>query len=213
MMLTLVPGTEHTVETEVKHSRFIASLARIDGTEAAQSFLASQKSSYPDARHHCSAFVIGYDANSRVERSTDDGEPGGTAGVPMLQVLKSRDLVDVIVVVTRYFGGVKLGAGGLVRAYSGAVSAALDSAELVVRKERVLRTLGIRHSEAGRVEAELRARGVSVLGTTYGSKAVMTLATDDADDLESIVASVTSGAGQMEPAGTMWVDTPCAPFR
>ncbi|WNF40327.1 YigZ family protein [Rhodococcus sp. SG20037] len=207
MPFTLVPGADHVVETEVKHSRFIAALHRVDDAEAATEFVAEQKSLYPDARHHCSAFVIGYEANSRVERAHDDGEPGGTAGVPMLQVLKSRDLVDVIVVVTRYFGGIKLGAGGLVRAYSGAVSVALDSAELVARERKVLRTLAIRHSEAGRVEAELRARGVSVLGTTYGSKAVMTLAAGDADDLDSIVASITSGAGQLEPAGSMWVDT------
>ena len=136
MPFTLAPGADHVVETEVKHSRFIAALHRVDDAEAATEFVAEQKSLYPDARHHCSAFVIGYEANSRVERAHDDGEPGGTAGVPMLQALKSRDLVDVIVVVTRYFGGIKLGAGGLVRAYSGAVSVALDSAELVAREQK-----------------------------------------------------------------------------
>lgn len=206
MPFTLAPGVDHTVETEVKHSKFIASLRRIDDVDAAQQFLGEQKSLYPDARHHCSAYVLGYDANSRMERANDDGEPGGTAGVPMLQVLKARDLVDVIVVVTRYFGGIKLGAGGLVRAYSGAVSVAVDSARLVGRERRMLFTLAIRHGEAGRVEAELRARGVVVRGTDYGSKAVLTLASDDPTQLESTVASVTSGSGQLEPAGDMWVD-------
>ncbi|QXW02302.1 IMPACT family protein [Rhodococcus globerulus] len=206
MPFTLAPGTDHTVETEVKHSRFIASLRRIDDTEGAKQFLAEQKSLYPDARHHCSAFVVGYDASSRSERADDDGEPGGTAGIPMLQVLKARDLVDVIVVVTRYFGGIKLGAGGLVRAYSGAVSVAVDSATLVGRERRTLHTLAIRHGEAGRVEAELRARGVVVLGTDYGSKAVLTLATHDPEHLASTVASITSGAGQLETAGNTWVD-------
>lgn len=206
MPFTLARGSDHTVETEVKHSRFIASLRRIDDAEAAQQFLTEQKSLYPDARHHCSAFIVGYNANSRIERAHDDGEPGGTAGVPMLQVLKARELVDVIVVVTRYFGGIKLGAGGLVRAYSGAVSVAVDSAKLVGRERRTLHTLAIRHADAGRVEAELRARGVVVLGTDYGSKAVLTLASHNPSHLESTVAAITSGAGQLEPAGDMWVD-------
>lgn len=206
MPFTLAPGADHTVETQVKHSRFIASLRRIGDTEGAQQFLTEQKSLYPDARHHCSAFVVGYDPSSRSERADDDGEPGGTAGIPMLQVLKARDLVDVIVVVTRYFGGIKLGAGGLVRAYSGAVSVAVDSATLVGRERRTLHTLAIRHGEAGRVEAELRARGVVVLGTDYGSKAVLTLATHDPEHLASTVASITSGAGRLETAGETWVD-------
>ncbi|RZK74549.1 MAG: YigZ family protein, partial [Rhodococcus sp. (in: high G+C Gram-positive bacteria)] len=161
MPYTLAPHTaDLTLETEVKHSRFIAALRRVEDADAAQAFVQDRRRAYPDARHHCSAYIIGNGPSDRVERASDDGEPGGTAGIPMLQVLKARDLVDVAVVVTRYFGGIKLGAGGLVRAYSGAVTTAVDAAPLVRRELRHLHTLAVGHAEAGRVESELRGRGV-----------------------------------------------------
>src|SRR5690606_16790694 len=119
---TLAPGPDVVVETEVKHSRFLAAVRRVATADAALAFVDEQRRLYPDARHHCWAFVVGDDPSARAERSSDDGEPGGTAGIPMLQVLHHRDLVNVAVVVTRWFGGIKLGAGGLVRAYSGAVA-------------------------------------------------------------------------------------------
>src|SRR5690606_26718284 len=112
---TLAPGPDVVVETEIKHSRFLAALRRVETTEDALSFVEEQRRLYPDARHHCWACVVGADNADRAERSSDAGDPGGTAGVPMLQVLHHRDLVDVAVVVTRWFGGIKLGAGGLVR--------------------------------------------------------------------------------------------------
>lgn len=202
---TLAPGSDVVVETEVKHSRFLAAVRRVDTSEQALAFVDEQRALYPDARHHCWAFVVGADQRSRAERSSDDGEPGGTAGVPMLQVLHHRDLVDVAVVVTRWFGGIKLGAGGLVRAYSGAVATALDTATLVERREREKFTLEVGHGDAGRVEAELRNRGVSVLDVAYRDRAVFTLAADRVE-LESLVAALTSGAGELEPAGTEWVD-------
>ncbi|QBJ97537.1 DUF1949 domain-containing protein [Rhodococcus sp. ABRD24] len=206
MPFTLPAGADAVAETEVKHSRFIAVLRRVDDPAAAQGFLDEQRRQYPDARHHCSAYIIGNNASDRVERSHDDGEPGGTAGVPMLQVLRTRELVDVAVVVTRYFGGIKLGAGGLVRAYSGAVVAAVDAATLLTRDRRELFTLAIDHGSAGRVEADLRSRGVTVIETVYGLRAVLTLAAQDASELTAVVAAVTSGTGDLEPAGEMWVD-------
>ncbi|MEN0137580.1 MAG: YigZ family protein [Rhodococcus sp. (in: high G+C Gram-positive bacteria)] len=207
MPYTLAPRTADLIlETEVKHSRFIAALRRIEDAEAAQAFVQDRRSAYPDARHHCSAFVVGNGPSDRVERANDDGEPGGTAGIPMLQVLKARDLVDVAVVVTRYFGGIKLGAGGLVRAYSGAVAAAVDAAPLVRRERRHLHTLSVGNAEAGRVESELRGRGVVVVDTTYAESAVLTLAAKDSAELADLVAAVTSGTGTLDPAGEMWVD-------
>ncbi len=203
---TFVPGRDVAVETEVKRSRFLAALRRVESPEAALAFVEEQRRLYPDARHHCWAFVVGDEQATRAERSSDDGEPGGTAGIPMLQVLHHRDLVNVAVVVTRWFGGIKLGAGGLVRAYSGAVTTALDSVRLVARVRREMFELEVDHADAGRVEAELRQRGVRVLGVTYGDRAVLTVATADVASLTATVASVTSGSGDPKPIGHQWVD-------
>lgn len=205
MPSTLEPGPDVVAETEIKHSRFLAVLRRVDSDTAALAFVEEQRRLYPDARHHCWAFVVGDEPAHRAERSSDDGEPGGTAGVPMLQVLHHRDLVNIVVVVTRWFGGVKLGAGGLVRAYSGAVSTALDTASLVERRKREKFTLVVGHADAGRLEAELRGRGVAVLDVAYTDRVVFTVA-GDPTELEGLVASLTSGAGELEPAGTEWVD-------
>lgn len=206
MPFTLPAGADVEVETEVKHSRFIAVLRRVDGPVKAQEFLDEQRRRYPDARHHCWAYVTGNEPSERAERAGDDGEPGGTAGVPMLQVLRARDLVDVAVVVTRYFGGVKLGAGGLVRAYSGAVAAVVDAARLVGRERLDLLALEVGHDTAGRVEAELRGRGVAIVDTVYGSVVTLTLATRDPARVADAVAEITSGAAELTPAGTRWVD-------
>ncbi|UGQ57510.1 IMPACT family protein [Rhodococcus pyridinivorans] len=204
---TLAPGPDVVVETEVKHSRFLAAVRRVDTADAALAFVDEQRRLYPDARHHCWAFVVGDDPSARAERSSDDGEPGGTAGIPMLQVLHHRDLVNVAVVVTRWFGGIKLGAGGLVRAYSGAVATALDEAPLVERRQQEKFTLAIDHGEAGRVEAELRGRGVAVLDAAYADRVVLTVAGRERSALEGWVASLTSGAGELEPAGVDWIDS------
>lgn len=203
---TLAPGPDVVVETEIKHSRFLAALRRVETTEDALSFVEEQRRLYPDARHHCWAFVVGADNADRAERSSDDGEPGGTAGVPMLQVLHHRDLVDVAVVVTRWFGGIKLGAGGLVRAYSGAVATALDTAKLVERRKQEKFTLAVGHAEAGRVESELRTRGVSILDVAYAERVVFTVAGPERSELEGWVAASTAGAGELEPAGVDWID-------
>ena len=204
---TLAPVPDVVVETEVKHSRFLAAVRRVDTADAALAFVDEQRRLYPDARHHCWAFVVGDDPSARAERSSDDGEPGGTAGIPMLQVLHHRDLVNVAVVVTRWFGGIKLGAGGLVRAYSGAVATALDEAPLVERRQQEKFTLAIDHGEAGRVEAELRGRGVAVLDVTYADRVVLTVAGRARSELEGWVASLTSGAGELEPAGVDCIDS------
>ncbi|NGP05101.1 YigZ family protein [Rhodococcus sp. 14C212] len=206
MPSTLEPGADVVAETEIKHSRFRAVLRRVDSDTAALAFVEEQRRLYPDARHHCWAFVVGDEPAHRAERSSDDGEPGGTAGVPMLQVLHHRDLVNVAVVVTRWFGGIKLGAGGLVRAYSGAVAVAVDAATLVRRERREVFTLAVGHGDAGRVESELRGRGVSVLDVSYTERVLFTVAARDAAGLRSVVASATAGAGELEPVGTEWVD-------
>ena len=108
---------------EARRSRFLADLARAPTEEEARAVIDAARRAHHDARHHCSAFILGVDG--RVERSNHDGEPSGTAGAPMLEVLRGSGLSDVVVVVTRWFGGTLLGTGGLIRAYSDAVAAAL----------------------------------------------------------------------------------------
>ena len=116
---------------EIQKSKFITHLKHVESETEARAFIADQKKRYYDARHNCSAYCLGEEAGSQLQKSNDDGEPGGTAGAPMLEAIKQRNLTDIVVVVTRYFGGIKLGAGGLVRAYSHATVLGLDAATVI----------------------------------------------------------------------------------
>ncbi|MFL4472570.1 YigZ family protein [Paeniglutamicibacter sp. MACA_103] len=212
---TTVDG-DFAAELEIKRSRFITYLRRVETEAEARALVAELRKKHFDARHHCSAFILGPDRTAM--RSNDDGEPSGTAGIPMLDALAKRetaagkaDLSDIVAVVVRYFGGILLGAGGLVRAYSESVSSALDAAPLL-RRER-MRILGVEadYAAAGRLENDLRAGGVAVLGTDYGpSLATLRVAlNDEATVLESFrdrLASLSAGASTATNLGTEWVD-------
>src|SRR5699024_3754884 len=154
-----------SAELEIKRSRFLGELTRVESKEEAREVVAGARSKYWDARHHCSAFLLG--AGQEVQRSSDDGEPAGTAGAPMLEVLRGAEVSDVVAVVIRWFGGTLLGAGGLVRAYSDSVRAALDAAKIIERHllTEVEVTLG--HDVAGRFEADIRSQGITVLDAQY----------------------------------------------
>jgi uncharacterized YigZ family protein len=190
-------------EIEVKRSRFRGHVERVDNEPAAREVVERMRKQHWDARHHCSAFVLGSDA--AVVRSSDDGEPSGTAGAPMLEVIRGRDLSDVVAVVTRWFGGTLLGAGGLVRAYGDAVRAALDSAG--VRERRLWQRYDVPadHADAGRLEGELRARGVRVLGAEYAERAVLHVAART-DDFAGVLAGLTAGAVTADHVGAVWLD-------
>ncbi|RYG78330.1 YigZ family protein [Yimella sp. RIT 621] len=203
--MTLSSRTDRVAAIEIKRSRFLAVVRRVGDEDAARALVADLRKQHHDARHHCSAFILG--PTPSIERSNDDGEPAGTAGGPMLDVLRGRELSDVAAVVVRWFGGTLLGAGGLVRAYGDAVAAALDGAPLVRRAQDDLFDLSVSHADAGKVESDLRARGVGVLGVDYLDRALLHLA-GDLDDLAPAVAEITSGAGILQPAGTRWVDRP-----
>ncbi len=149
---TIARAVDH--ELVIKKSRFIAHISPVASAEDADAVIAAVKKRAWDARHNCSAQVTG--ALGDRARSSDDGEPSGTAGIPMLEVLRRRELTDVVAIVTRYFGGIKLGAGGLVRAYSTAVSEALDLAHLVDRRELVEVAVEVEHADAGRIDNLLR---------------------------------------------------------
>jgi uncharacterized YigZ family protein len=216
---TTVDG-EHRHELEVRRSRFITVLRRVETEDEARALVAGLRREFHDARHHCSAFVLGPDRTT--QRSSDDGEPAGTAGIPMLEALVKRqthdgvaDLSDVAAVVVRYFGGILLGAGGLVRAYSESVSAALDTARTLRRQRLRLLAVEAAHAVAPRLENDLRAAGVVVLGTDYGPRtATLRLALEDSDAAAGAfadrLASLTGGAGRAVGLGTSWVDVPDA---
>lgn len=141
-------------EIVIQKSRFICYASRATTEEEAQNFIQKIKKQHWNATHNCSAYLIG--EQDQIQKANDDGEPSGTAGVPMLEVLKKRHLKDTVVVVTRYFGGIKLGAGGLIRAYGKSVSEGLNHIGVVERKlMRVMQT-EIDYTLLGKVENELR---------------------------------------------------------
>lgn len=210
---TLAEDLAH--EVEIKRSRFITYLYRVNSESAAREKIAALRKSHFDARHHCSAFVLG--ADRMVQRSSDDGEPSGTAGIPMLEALTKRatehgtDLSDIVAVCVRYFGGIKLGAGGLVRAYSDSVSQALDAATLLTRQRMLLLQVVASHAEAPRYENELRASGYHVGATEWlAEHAVLEVAVDDVPgaeaDFAQYLATLSSGTAQATKSGHEWVD-------
>ncbi|WP_423181478.1 IMPACT family protein [Arthrobacter sp. NyZ413] len=215
---TLADGEDFRHELEIKRSRFITVLRRSPNEDAARSLVTELRKEFHDAGHHCSAFVLGPDRD--VQRSSDDGEPSGTAGIPMLEALIKRetqpgvtDLSDISAVVVRYFGGILLGAGGLVRAYSESVSAALDSAPLVQRRRLRICAIPVARHAAGRLENDLRSAGFVMAGTSYeSSRAVLRLAiADDAQEILNAgerVAAMTAGSSEIHTEGTEWVDLP-----
>ena len=132
-------------QEEIKKSRFICHVKRVYSEEEARAFITAIKKEHYKATHNCSAFIIG--EKSDIKRTSDDGEPSGTAGVPMLGVLEKHNLTNLCVVVTRYFGGIKLGAGGLIRAYAGSVALAIKEIGLVEIKEQAGLRLQLSYSQ------------------------------------------------------------------
>lgn len=195
-----------TAEIEVRRSRFLCRIEPVRDEDAARAVVDEQRRRYWDARHHCSAFVLGADGG--VQRSNDDGEPSGTAGAPMLEVLRGREVCDVAAVVTRWFGGVLLGAGGLVRAYSDAVRAGLDAAGLRERRLLQMFDVSVSHADAGRLENGLRAQGVVVRGVDHAARATLHLAVPapEAERLPRLLAELSGGELEPTPTGTGWVD-------
>ncbi|NGN62791.1 YigZ family protein [Streptomyces sp. A7024] len=188
-------------ETEVNRSRFICALAPVATEAEAQDFIARVRKEHPAASHHCTAYVIG--ADGAIQKGDDDGEPGGTAGLPMLQMLLRREVRNVVAVVTRYFGGTKLGAGGLIRAYGGAVGAALDAVGTVTRQRFRLLTVTVDHQRAGKVENDLRATGRSVRGVRYGAEVDIDVALPEPElpAFRAWLADVTAGSARVELGG------------
>ncbi len=192
-------------EIEIRRSRFLCALAPVTSEDVAREVIAARKKTDPAARHHCHAFVLG--ADGRVQRSSDDGEPAGTAGTPMLEVLRRRELTDTVAVVTRYFGGVLLGAGGLIRAYGQAVSEAVDV--VGVREYRRLRLVEVvvDYDRAGRLENDIRSSPYLLHATRFEDVAHFDvgLAPDQADAFHAWLADLTGGEALAEEIGETWL--------
>jgi len=205
---TIARRVEH--EIEIKRSRFITHLEPVGSVAEADAFIAEMRRRFWDARHNCVAMVTG--VTGEQARSSDDGEPSGTAGVPMLEVLRRRGMTDVVAVVTRYFGGIKLGAGGLVRAYGGAVSETLDRAQVVRRRALTRARVDVPHADAGRLDNLLRewvTQHSSLLGEAiYGSEVAFEVWAPESeiDRLAADVAAWSSGALTPQIGETRVVD-------
>lgn len=173
-----------------KKSRFIATLRPVSNLDEASEFIEEMKKKYWDARHNCYAFVIG--DNNEVTRCSDDGEPSGTAGRPMLEVLIGEGVHNAAVVVTRYFGGVLLGTGGLVRAYQAAVKEGIHSARIIEKTKGVLFKARFEYSLLGKFNFILAEEGLIPMDTEYGADVTVTLPFPGADE-DRIIKKITEG--------------------
>lgn len=170
--MNLTIAKDIRTEQVISKSRFICSLKKVKTEEEAQDFIKAVKKEFWDATHNCSAYII----DEQHQRSSDDGEPSGTAGIPMLGVLRKQELQQIAAVVTRYFGGIKLGAGGLVRAYAGSVSQALEEAGLAQKVRMGLYSFACEPGEAGKMLNLLYQQQIfSIADTLYGTQAVFIL--------------------------------------
>lgn len=162
--LTIAKNT--TYEQTIKKSRFICSIARISSEEEAQQFITSIQAANKKATHNCFAYMIG--DNDRIQRESDNGEPSGTAGIPILESLKLAKIHNVVAVVTRYFGGIKLGAGGLIRAYSNTTTEAIHQAGLVQRIKQAILKITVTYALHDPLLYYLKENNLEVAGEEYG---------------------------------------------
>ncbi len=192
-------------ELEIKRSRFLGRAEPVAGVDGFQSLLARVKHDYPEASHHAFAYRIGRGAGAA--RFSDDGEPGGTAGRPIMEVLIREDVVDTAVVVTRYFGGTLLGSGGLTRAYSQAAAEALRGAGLLRMVPHTEMAATVEYQHFGAVEQALRRLGIALQQTTFTdvvSISVHVPAGEEAS-FETLLGDLTAGAALVEAGDTVYV--------
>jgi len=194
-------------ELIIQKSRFIAHIQRVETEEKAQEFIQEIKKRHKDATHNCSAYLIG--ENNHIQKANDDGEPSGTAGVPILEVLKKKDLKDTVAVITRYFGGIKLGAGGLIRAYGKATSEGIAATGIVERKlMKIIRT-SIDYTFLGKVENELRSSPYQIKDIHYVENVQIETYIDSGSIplFKDWMTDLTNGQGEMEDIGEVYLET------
>lgn len=184
---------QHTYEEIISKSRFITYLFVVNDEAEAKQRIQEIKAKHKDANHNCSAYTIG--DQHQIQKANDDGEPSGTAGVPMLEVLKKNDVHNVVAIVTRYFGGIKLGTGGLIRAYQGGVSSAIQSIGKVEIKNALKYNVTMSYENTGKFEHSIASKPFVVLDTIYTDKVsyIIQLVTEDKESFEEFVTESTQG--------------------
>lgn len=189
---------EHQIENIINKSRFIAHIRPVQNEEDAKAFINEIKSSHKDATHNCSAYTIGSEMN--IQKANDDGEPSGTAGVPMLEILKKLEIHNACVVVTRYFGGIKLGGGGLIRAYSGAVRDVIYDIGRVELREAVPVTITISYDLTGKFEYELASTPYMLRNQFYTDKVSyqIDVVKEDYEEFIQFLNRITAGNYDLE---------------
>ncbi|WP_448754668.1 YigZ family protein [Agathobacter sp.] len=185
-------------EITEKKSRFIATVRPVESEEEAVSFINETKKKYWDARHNCSAFVIG--KRQELTRCSDDGEPAGTAGRPMLDVLLKENIHNAAVVVTRYFGGVLLGTGGLVRAYQQATKAGLSASEIIEKKDGAVLFIRTDYTGIGRLQYLFAQEKLTVMDTAYEADVLVkaVIPENDKKRIEKTIIEQTNGTAKLE---------------
>jgi uncharacterized YigZ family protein len=193
-------------EIEIQKSRFIAYIQRAETEEEAQEFIQMIKKKNWNATHNCSAYMIG--VNDQIQKANDDGEPTGTAGVPILEVLKKKHLKDTVVVITRYFGGIKLGAGGLIRAYGKATSEGLNATGIVERKLMRIMHSTIDYTWLGKIENEIRASEYQIKAIHYIDKVEIETYVEEAQTkaFKEWMTEMTSGQGEIREGEVVYME-------
>ncbi|WP_208560816.1 YigZ family protein [Marinilactibacillus kalidii] len=193
-------------EIDIKKSRFICHLKRTETEDEATTFIEEIKKAHWKANHNCSAYIMG--ERQDIQRAHDDGEPSGTAGVPMLEILKKRELNNVTAVVTRYFGGTKLGAGGLIRAYGGVVNEALSTIGIVERLLHQYITVTVAYPQSGKLENQLRQSIYRLEDIHYTDKVSFecVIAIDQIDTFLEDTVEWTSAQGEHVYGKKAWVE-------
>lgn len=201
---TIAENSEY--EIVIRGSRFICSLQRVENEEEAKAFIQTIKKEHWKATHNCSAYLIG--DRDEIQRAHDDGEPSGTAGVPMLEVLKKNELKYVVAVVTRYFGGTKLGAGGLIRAYSKSVSSTLKEIGIVERAMQIPVKCTVSYSASGKLENNLIQSPYSVIDTLYTDQVTFSVGipADNVETFQSDMIDFMNGNIQFETDEAQYVE-------
>ena len=185
----LTPGTDEIVE---KKSRFIGYAQPVSSEEEAYAFVESVKKKHYDARHNCHAFAIGKE--NTLYRFSDDGEPQGTAGKPILEVISGNQVTDICIVVTRYFGGTLLGTGGLVRAYTDAAKACIENTQVLAKRRMIPMKLHTNYTDFGKIQYLLASEEIPILDSEYGEDVCVhvEIFVDDADKVKKKLIEVTA---------------------